>query len=139
LTKTRVEKHGEVWIVYCDGKIWGWTKDRELAERAAKGLRYKKLRGGKRKRKKLTFQQYLKERIASILSALKEMDELTRGLIEVISILFLGVSSTFLIAIFLKSFPATLICLIITLALVILRFDYWLWRHYKSDDEDKNL
>jgi len=51
LTKTRVEKHGEVWIVYCDGKIWGWTKDRELAERAAKGLRYKKLRGGKRKRK----------------------------------------------------------------------------------------
>ena len=51
LTKTRVEKHGEVWIVYCDGKIWGWTKDRELAERAAKGLAKVKLNTRRKKRK----------------------------------------------------------------------------------------
>lgn len=51
LTKTRIEKHGEVWIVYCNGKIWGWTKDRELAERAAKGLAKVKLNTRRKKRK----------------------------------------------------------------------------------------
>ena len=53
MTKTRIEKHGEVWIVYCDGKIWGWTKDRELAERAAKGLAKVKLNTRRKKRRSI--------------------------------------------------------------------------------------